>query len=97
MGGRQWGRDRHAAEQPFPTPAAAGTVPEPTAVFPNATSPAEGAVARELSEVAEDIARSPRVQVLHEDARIFLYHNFLTPEECEHIKSLAEPQLHRSG
>uniref|UniRef100_A0A383VPY4 procollagen-proline 4-dioxygenase n=1 Tax=Tetradesmus obliquus TaxID=3088 RepID=A0A383VPY4_TETOB len=34
--------------------------------------------------------------VLHEDARIFLYPNFLTEEECDHIIALAEPQLRRS-
>jgi prolyl 4-hydroxylase len=37
------------------------------------------------------------MEVLDEDARIFLFHNFLTPEECDHIRGLAEPQLARSG
>eukprot|EP00887_Chlorella_sp_A99_P000185 scaffold13.g185.t1 len=36
-------------------------------------------------------------QVLHDDARIFLYHNFLSDEECDHIMKLAEPSLQRSG
>ncbi|EFN59988.1 hypothetical protein CHLNCDRAFT_49444 [Chlorella variabilis] len=49
------------------------------------------------SEPACDPSRSPRVQVLHEDARIFLYHNFLTDEECDHIIKLAEPTMARSG
>lgn len=41
--------------------------------------------------------KTPRLEVLHEDARIFLYHNFLTDEECDHIKGLAAPSLARSG
>lgn len=39
----------------------------------------------------------PRMEVLDEDARIFMFHNFLTPEECDHLISLAEPKLARSG
>ncbi|GAB4818416.1 hypothetical protein N2152v2_005462 [Parachlorella kessleri] len=34
---------------------------------------------------------------LHEEARIFVFENFLTEEECDHIVSLAEPRLQRSG
>ena len=37
------------------------------------------------------------MEVLDEDARIFLFHNFLTPEECDHIINMAEPHLERSG
>lgn len=32
-----------------------------------------------------DPFRSPRIEVLHEEGRIFLAHNFLTDEECDHI------------
>lgn len=35
--------------------------------------------------------------MLNEDARIFLFHNFLSPEEADHIVSLAQPRLHRSA
>ena len=42
-------------------------------------------------------AKSPRIEVLHEDARIFLYHNFLSEEECDHVISLATPTMERSG
>lgn len=31
------------------------------------------------------------------DARIFLFHNFLSPEECDHIISLSEKRMTRSG
>ncbi|PSC75580.1 putative prolyl 4-hydroxylase 4 [Micractinium conductrix] len=46
---------------------------------------------------AETTTKAPRVEVLHEDARIFLYHNFLSDEECDHIMKLAAPSLQRSG
>jgi hypothetical protein len=36
-------------------------------------------------------------KVLDWDARIFLYHNFLTDAECDHIRSTAEARLERSG
>jgi hypothetical protein len=36
-------------------------------------------------------------QVLDWDARIFLFHNFLSPEECDHIISLSEKRMTRSG
>lgn len=42
-------------------------------------------------------AHLPKMEVLDEDARIFMYHNFLTPEECDHMIKLAEPHLARSG
>ena len=42
-------------------------------------------------------ATRPRMEVLDEDARIFMFHNFLSPEECDHIISLATPHLERSG
>ena len=42
-------------------------------------------------------ANLPRMEVLDEDARIFMFHNFLTPEECDHIRGLAEPELARSA
>ncbi|PSC72393.1 2-C-methyl-D-erythritol 4-phosphate chloroplastic [Micractinium conductrix] len=44
-----------------------------------------------------DPARSPRIETLQEEGRIFLYHNFLTDEECDHIVRLAEPHLERPG
>ena len=37
------------------------------------------------------------MEVLDEDARIFMFHGFLSPEECDHIIALAEPKLQRSG
>ena len=36
------------------------------------------------------------MEVLDEDARIFLFKNFITADEADHIISLAEPHLHRS-
>lgn len=39
----------------------------------------------------------PRMEVLDEDARIFMFHNFLTEEECDHLISLAKDHLDRSG
>eukprot|EP00884_Botryococcus_braunii_P009280 jgi/Botrbrau1/18353/Bobra.0179s0078.1 len=39
---------------------------------------------------------SPWMEVLNAEARIFLYHNFLAPEEADHIISLAAPALTRS-
>ena len=41
--------------------------------------------------------KRPRMEVLHEEARIFMFHNFLTEEECDHLISLAKPKLSRSG
>jgi prolyl 4-hydroxylase len=41
--------------------------------------------------------KRPRMEVLHEEARIFMFHNFLTDEECDHLISLAKPKLSRSG
>lgn len=37
------------------------------------------------------------LQVLHEDARIFLYERLLSEEECDHIIKIAEPRVQRSG
>ncbi|KDD72104.1 hypothetical protein H632_c3860p0, partial [Helicosporidium sp. ATCC 50920] len=39
----------------------------------------------------------PRLEVLDAEARIFLFHNFLSRAETDHIISLAEPHLARSG
>lgn len=39
----------------------------------------------------------PRMHVLDEDARIFLFENFLTSDECDHLIELAEKHLYRSG
>lgn len=58
---------------------------------------AAGSNASCLQEPVCDPARSPRIEVLHEEGRIFLYHNFLSDEECDHIIKLAEPKLERSG
>lgn len=41
--------------------------------------------------------KTPHMQVLDEDARIFLFENFLTDEECDHLIKLSEGQLTRSG
>lgn len=50
------------------------------------------------SETYEPSAQDkPWMEVLDEDARIFLFHNFLTNDECDHIIKLAEPHLERSG
>ncbi|GJP61074.1 hypothetical protein CLOP_g18281 [Closterium sp. NIES-67] len=46
--------------------------------------------------VAEGNLTEPRVTVLAWKPRAFLYHNFLTPEECDHIIALARPRLERS-
>lgn len=37
------------------------------------------------------------MEVLDADARIFMFHNFLSPQECDHLIKLAEPHFHRSG
>ncbi|KAI7835432.1 hypothetical protein COHA_010678, partial [Chlorella ohadii] len=37
------------------------------------------------------------MQVLDAEARIFLFHNFLTDAECDHIIGLAKPKMERSG
>lgn len=37
------------------------------------------------------------MEVLNADARIFLFHGFLTPAEADHIRSTAQPRLERSG
>jgi hypothetical protein len=44
-----------------------------------------------------DLRAWTSVQVLDWDARIFLFHNFLSPEECDHIISLSEKRMTRSG
>ena len=41
--------------------------------------------------------KTPRMQVLDEDARIFMFHNFLTEDECDHLIALATDHLARSG
>ncbi|GLI66473.1 hypothetical protein VaNZ11_010316 [Volvox africanus] len=41
--------------------------------------------------------RSSRMKVLDADARIFLYENFLTDEEADHIVNISERRLERSG
>ncbi|CAI7778109.1 unnamed protein product, partial [Closterium sp. NIES-53] len=46
--------------------------------------------------VADGNLTEPRVTVLSWKPRAFLYRNFLTPEECDHIISLARPRLERS-
>ncbi|CAI5467395.1 unnamed protein product [Closterium sp. Yama58-4] len=46
--------------------------------------------------VADGNLTEPRVTVLSWKPRAFLYHKFLTPEECNHIISLARPRLERS-
>ncbi|GFR44577.1 hypothetical protein Agub_g5852 [Astrephomene gubernaculifera] len=41
--------------------------------------------------------RSSRMKVLDADARIFLYEHFLTDEEADHIVTISERRLERSG
>jgi prolyl 4-hydroxylase len=36
-------------------------------------------------------------QVLDWDARIFMIHDFLTAEECDHIRKVSEARMTRSG
>eukprot|EP00898_Chlorokybus_atmophyticus_P003029 jgi/Chlat1/3727/Chrsp259S03881 len=38
----------------------------------------------------------PNVEVLSWKPRAFVYHNFLTDEECDHLVNLAKPQLQKS-
>ncbi|PRW32905.1 Prolyl 4-hydroxylase subunit alpha-2 isoform A [Chlorella sorokiniana] len=42
-------------------------------------------------------SKRPWMQVLDAEARIFLFHNFLTEAECDHIVGLAKPKMERSG
>lgn len=46
---------------------------------------------RDLLESTE-----PWIEVLSWKPRAFLYHNFLTPEECDHVVELAKPHMARS-
>jgi prolyl 4-hydroxylase len=39
---------------------------------------------------------TPWIETLSWSPRAFLYHGFLTPEECAHIRGLARPRLERS-
>lgn len=41
--------------------------------------------------------RQIKMEVLDWDARIFMFHNFLSPEECDHIIEVSEKRLSRSG
>ncbi|GAB4820202.1 hypothetical protein N2152v2_007248 [Parachlorella kessleri] len=43
------------------------------------------------------LAQHVWAEVLDGEARIYLFHNFLTDEECDHIVGKAEPRLQRSG
>ncbi|AET03713.1 putative procollagen-proline dioxygenase [Medicago truncatula] len=36
------------------------------------------------------------VQIISWEPRAFLYHNFLTKEECEHLINIAKPSMHKS-
>eukprot|EP00798_Chlamydomonas_sp_ICE-L_P022154 gene22154-29216_t len=45
--------------------------------------------------VEED--KTPWMEVLDDDARIFLYHHFLSDEECDSLKAKALTHLERSG
>ena len=91
------GLHREARRLPRPpsSPAATGAAAgEAAALLGNQTcsAPAGGAADGDCHP-----AKSPRIEVLHEDARIFLYHNFLSEEECDHVISLATPTMERSG
>lgn len=46
---------------------------------------------------AGDHSRQPWVELLSWKPRAYLYHNFLSPEECDHIIKIAMPHIQRSG
>ncbi|PRW56888.1 putative prolyl 4-hydroxylase 4 [Chlorella sorokiniana] len=69
-----------------------------TEAYPSGTAAAGMAAATDCLQQPDcDPARSPRIKVLHEEARIFLYSRMLNDSECDHIIKLAEPHLMRSG
>jgi prolyl 4-hydroxylase len=47
--------------------------------------------------VAAASSREPWVEQLGWRPRAWLYHNFLTPEECAHLIDLARPAMERSS
>ncbi|KAI7841722.1 hypothetical protein COHA_004588 [Chlorella ohadii] len=65
--------------------------------YPSASAAGMAATADCSLQPECDPARSPRITVLHEEARIFLYSRMLNDSECDHIIKLAEPHLMRSG
>ena len=55
--------------------------------------------APQIAGVQDSIAAVPSgawIEHIGWTPRAFLYHGFLTPEECDHLRSKAEPQLLRS-
>ncbi|RHN41923.1 putative procollagen-proline dioxygenase [Medicago truncatula] len=45
----------------------------------------------------EDDDNKRWVQIISWEPRAFLYHNFLTKEECEHLINIAKPSMHKSA
>ncbi|WIA30952.1 hypothetical protein OEZ86_001000 [Tetradesmus obliquus] len=62
---------------------------------PSVEPPSAGAAVPVQPDVLSH--RTERMQVLDGEARIFLFRGFLSPEECDHIIALSDPQLQRSG
>ncbi|XP_058767322.1 probable prolyl 4-hydroxylase 10 isoform X1 [Vicia villosa] len=46
---------------------------------------------------SEDDARERWVEIISWEPRAFLYHHFLTKNECEHLINIAKPSLHKSA
>ncbi|PNH03801.1 Prolyl 4-hydroxylase subunit alpha-2 [Tetrabaena socialis] len=55
------------------------------------------AQARSLKTNTYDPEARKRIVTLDEDARIYLWKGFLTPEECDYLRLKAEKRLERSG
>ncbi|CAK8561889.1 unnamed protein product [Lathyrus sativus] len=46
---------------------------------------------------SEDSASERWVEIISWEPRAFLYHHFLTKEECEHLINIAKPNMHKSA
>ncbi|KAJ1380029.1 Prolyl 4-hydroxylase, alpha subunit [Sesbania bispinosa] len=71
--------------------------------FPNASSASGQTKANDLNSIArntliegEDGARDHWVELISWEPRAFLYHNFLTKQECEYLISIAKPNMQKS-
>ncbi|AET03711.2 prolyl 4-hydroxylase alpha subunit, putative [Medicago truncatula] len=49
-----------------------------------------------LKNKSEDDDNKRWVEIVSWEPRAFLYHNFLTKEECEHLINIAKPSMHKS-
>ncbi|KAH1260202.1 putative prolyl 4-hydroxylase 10 [Glycine max] len=49
-----------------------------------------------ISEAEYDQLGERWVEIISWEPRIFLYHNFLTKEECEHLINIAKPNMRKS-